>query len=63
VTVEQQQRVLRFFRRYAACKGLLNALRNRSGRNACLGWHDAREAIARAAPRDDATWQGPQVPF
>jgi len=58
----ERRRVLRFFRLYAKCKGLLNWLRRRPGRNACEGWCDAGEAIARAQPRD-ATWRGPPVPF
>jgi len=58
----QRQAVLRFFHFYAKCKGLLNFLRRRPGRNACDGWCDASEAIARARPRDDA-WRGPPVPF
>jgi inorganic pyrophosphatase len=62
VTPEQRHRVLRFFDFYARCKGLLNLLRRRPGRNACDGWCDARDAIARARPRDD-TWRGPPVPF
>jgi inorganic pyrophosphatase len=59
---EQRRQVLRFFQLYAACKGLLNFWRRRPGRNACEGWLEASEAIARAAPRDD-TWSGPTVPF
>jgi inorganic pyrophosphatase len=59
---EERRRVLRFFRLYAACKGLLNLLRRRPGRNACDGWSEASEAIARARPRDD-TWRGSPVPF
>ena len=62
VTPEQRHRVLRFFDFYAWCKGLLNLMRRRPGRNACDGWCDARDAIARARPRDD-TWRGPPVPF
>ncbi len=58
----ERRRVLRFFHFYAMCKGLLNLLRRRAGRNACDGWCDANEAIARARLRDDA-WQGPPVPF
>ncbi len=58
----QRERVLRFFRLYARCKGLLNLWRRRPGRNACEGWVDARLAMARAQPRGD-TWQGPAVPF
>jgi inorganic pyrophosphatase len=58
----ERLRVLRFFRFYARCKGLLNFLRRRPGRNACEGWREAREAIARARPRDQA-WRGPTVRF
>lgn len=58
----ERRKVLRFFHFYAMCKGLLNLLRRRAGRNACDGWCDADAAIARARPRDDA-WQGPAVPF
>jgi inorganic pyrophosphatase len=58
----ERRRVLRFFHFYAKCKALLNLLRRRPGRNACEGWCDAREAIARARPRD-AAWRGPPVPF
>jgi inorganic pyrophosphatase len=59
---EQRRNVLRFFRLYAKCKGLLNLLRRRPGRNACDGWRDAADAIDRARPRD-AKWQGPPVTF
>lgn len=58
----EQQRVLRFFRFYARCKGLLNVWRGRPGRNACEGWCDAAHAIARATPRTDS-WTGPRVEF
>jgi inorganic pyrophosphatase len=58
----ERRMVLRFFHRYAMCKGLLNLLRRRPGRNACDGWLEATQAIARASPRD-ATWRGPPVPF
>jgi len=59
---EQRRMVLRFFHFYAKCKGLLNLLRRRPGRNACDGWCDAKAAIARARVRD-ASWKGPPVPF
>ena len=59
---EERRGVLRFFHFYARCKGLLNVWRRRPGRNACDGWCDAAEAIARARPRD-ASWQGPGVQF
>lgn len=62
LTASERRRVLRFFRFYAKCKGLLNVWRRRPGRNACEGWCEAAEALARARPRDD-TWQGPGVEF
>jgi inorganic pyrophosphatase len=58
----QRRKLLRFFRFYATCKGLLNLLRRRPGQNACEGWLEAREALARARPRD-ANWRGPTVPY
>jgi inorganic pyrophosphatase len=58
----QRQKVLRFFHFYAKCKGLLNVWRRRPGRNACEGWCEANEALARARLRD-ATWHGPSVSF
>lgn len=57
-----RRQVLRFFHFYAKCKGLLNSWRRRPGRNACDGWCEARDAIARARPRDE-TWQGPPIEF
>jgi inorganic pyrophosphatase len=58
----ERRKVLRFFRFYAKCKGLLNVWRRRPGRNACDGWCDATQALARARPRDDS-WAGPSVEF
>jgi inorganic pyrophosphatase len=58
----ERRNVLRFFRFYAKCKGLLNMWRRRPGRNACDGWIDAADALARARPRDGA-WRGPPVEF
>ena len=58
----ERRSVLRFFHFYAKCKGLLNLWRRRPGRNACEGWRDASEALARARPRDD-TWKGPSIEF
>lgn len=55
-------RVLRFFRFYARCKGLLNAVRRRPGRNASAGWCTADQAMARAQPLPRG-WQGATVPF
>jgi inorganic pyrophosphatase len=58
----QRQAVLRFFRFYARCKGLLNLWRHRPGRNACEGWIGIDAALARARPRDER-WLGPPVEF
>jgi inorganic pyrophosphatase len=58
----ERRSVLRFFRFYAACKGLLNFLRRRPGRNACDGWLEAEAALARARPRP-ASWRGPSIPY
>ena len=62
LTGGEQRKVLRLFGFYAKCKGFLNLLRRQPGRNACDGWRDASDAIARARPRDGA-WRGPPVPF
>jgi inorganic pyrophosphatase len=59
---DDKQRVLRFFAFYAQCKGLLNVLRRRPGRNGCDGWLAASQALRRAQPRN-ASWHGPSVPF
>lgn len=61
-TPAQKAFVLRFFRFYASCKGLLNLLRGRPGRNACDGWCSAAQAMARARPRQDS-WKGAAVKF
>ena len=61
-TAAERRAVLRFFRFYAKCKGLLNFVRGRPGRNACEGWCTADHALARARPRD-AAWRGPPVEF
>jgi len=58
----QRRKVLRFFRFYARCKGLLNLWRRRAGRNACEGWIEAAQALARARPRGE-DWRGPPVDF
>jgi inorganic pyrophosphatase len=55
--------VILFFRFYAKCKGILNFFRGRPGRNACNGWGDASEAIARARPCEDGPWKGSVIPF
>lgn len=62
LSASERQTVLRFFHFYAKCKGLLNVLRRRPGRNACDGWCEAAQALARARLRD-GTWQGPRVEF
>jgi len=62
VDARQRERVLQFFRVYARCKGMLNRWRGRPGRNACDGWRDAADAIARATPRTKS-WQPPDVDF
>ena len=54
--------MLRFFRFYAKCKGVLNFVRGHPGRNACEGWRTAAQAIARAQPRP-GSWQGPPVDY
>lgn len=61
-TESERRAVLRFFRFYARCKGLLNILQHRPGRNDCDGWCDAEFALARARPRDDV-WRGPSIGF
>jgi inorganic pyrophosphatase len=58
----QRRSVLRFFHLYARCKGLLNLWRRQSGRNACDGWCEVAEAMARAEPVYD-NWPGPRVGF
>ena len=62
LTARERRFVLRFFGLYARCKALLNLWRRRPGRNACDGWCEAGEALARARPRDVA-WQVPPVEF
>ena len=49
-SLSECQNVLRFFQLYAKCKRGLNIWRGRPGRNACEGWCEATQAIARAAP-------------
>jgi len=59
---EDIDRVLRFFHFYARCKGLLNLLRRRPGRNACDGLCTADAALARARPLT-SSWTGPPIPY
>ncbi len=56
------QNVLRFFHWYAKGKGVLNIWRRRPGRNACDGWCEAAQALARARPRP-ASWKEAPVEF
>jgi inorganic pyrophosphatase len=58
----QLRAVLRFFRFYARCKGLLNAWRGRPGRNACDGWRSVASALGRARPLTQPLPR-PPVPF
>ena len=62
VNAAERRMVLKFFRLYAKCKGLLNLWRRRPGRNACDGWCDVTHALARARPRDES-WRGSPVDF
>ncbi len=62
ITAMKRVQVLRFFHFYARCKGWLNLWRRRTGRNACAGWCEAAEALARARPRDP-DWPGPTLPY
>ncbi|MEO8249661.1 MAG: inorganic diphosphatase [Burkholderiales bacterium] len=58
-TARQRRNVLLFFRFYAKAKALLNLVLRRPGRNACEGWCDAHEAIARARPLPPAWARSP----
>ena len=62
LTPAEKAFVLRFFRFYAKCKGVLNFVRGHPGRNACEGWRTAAQAISRAQPRP-GSWQGPPVDY
>jgi len=62
LTPAEKAFVLRFFRFYAKCKGVLNFVRGHPGRNACEGWRTAVQAISRAQPRP-GSWQGPPVDY
>ena len=62
ISAAERRMVLRFFRFYAACKGLLNLWRRRPGRNACEGWCDVAHALALARPRD-SSWRRSPVDF
>lgn len=62
VTLRQRQQVLRFFRLYARCKGILNIVRGQSGKCWCAGWGEANAAINRAIPMT-SQWSGPRITF
>ncbi len=62
LSLSERHNVLRFFHLYAKCKGLLNIWRRRPGRNACEGWCEVTQALARARPRDDS-WNGSPIEF
>lgn len=62
ITPTQLRFVLAFFQFYAACKGLLNRYRGRSGESRCEGWGDVTSALQRCAPTGDE-WRGPSVPY
>jgi len=62
LSLRQRRNLLRFFRFYAWCKGWLNFVRGRAGRNACEGWCDAHDALRQAKPRD-RFWRGSSIPF
>ncbi len=61
-TKAQRAAVLRFFRFYARCKAVLNFLLRRPGRNACEGWCDAAQALARARPVPPS-WRGAPIRY
>ena len=63
IDTRQRRFVLAFFWLYARCKSLLNRFRGQPGRNALEGWGGARAAIARAEPRSELEWTGPEVRF
>ena len=56
----KQRLILLFFMIYAKAKSLLNLIRGRKGRNSCEGWHEAKDALARATPRAHVDWNGPK---
>ncbi len=63
IGAKQKRFVLAFFWFYARCKSFLNRVRSQPGRNGLEGWGDAHAAIARAHPRDEVEWTGPEVGF
>jgi len=63
ISPRKQRLVLLFFVIYAKAKSLLNLTRGRRGRNSCEGWHETKDALARATPRAHVDWKGPIIPF
>ena len=61
--VGKRRLILMFFHIYALSKRILNFCRRRSGRTSCNGWVGVSNAIARATPRKDTSWNGPRIPF
>ena len=62
VSEQERERILRFFRFYAFCKGVLNKVRGQAGAARCEGWGDAGEAILRAVPVGEGS-AGPRIGF
>ena len=62
VSSQERRNLIRFFRVYAFCKGVLNVFRGRAGRSWCHGWGDAADAIDRAVPVDKLPHQ-PKIGF
>ena len=56
----KQRLILLFFMIYAKAKSLINLIRGNRGRNSCEGWREAASALARATPRADGAWNGPE---
>lgn len=62
ISANEKRNILRFFRLYSFCKGVLNVVRGQSGASRCEGWGDAQSAIARAKPINDCKQQ-PRIRF
>ena len=62
-SLAQLRAVVRFFGFYAWCKGWLNLVRGQPGHNACEGWCDAHDALARARPLKEPDGHRPRIRF
>jgi len=62
LSAKDKKDILRFFKLYAFCKGILNFARGQRGKSRCEGWGDAESAIARAEPVGDCGHQ-PKIRF